>query len=77
MLKVGDRIVCVKEVVDLTVDRIYQVINVREHPEKDICIKGDDGYNWWFGQMGSTQPWTIFFVTEKEFIRNQKIDKII
>ncbi len=77
MLKVGDRIVCVKEVVDLTVDRIYQVINVREHPEKDICIKGDDGYNWWFGQMGSTEPWTIFFVTEKEFIRNQKIDKII
>jgi hypothetical protein len=62
---------------DLTIGKTYEVIQIRDFPEKDICIKSNDGYNWWFGQVGSSQPWTMFFITETEFIRNQKIEKLI
>jgi hypothetical protein len=80
ILSVGDIIYC-KEVLseDLTLDKGYQIIHTR-HKDRwngnDICINDDSGANWWFGQIGETECWTNWFVTEKEFIRNKKISEL-
>lgn len=42
----------------------------------DICIKWLDGTNWWWGQIGYSEPWTKMFITEKQYQRNKKIKEI-
>ena len=87
-LKVGDKIYCVADVNDLTKNKYYEVINVRKGnfsicdnltsylSYDDICIKDDTGCNWWFGQIGETEPWTIWFISEKEWLRKIKLEKL-
>lgn len=42
----------------------------------DICIGWLDGLDWWWGQIGYSEPWTKMFITEKEYLRNKKIEQI-
>lgn len=82
MLKVGDKIVCIKhEITDLTYGKTYVVTQTRNRSlrgdDKDICIVDDGGYNWWFGQIGYFEPWTMWFVSEIDWNRDKKIEKII
>ena len=80
ILKIGDIIYCkyvLSEV--LTLNKGYQIINTRPKDRfnaNDICINDDDGANWWFGQIGESECWTNWFVTEKEFIRNKKLTEL-
>jgi len=79
MLYVNDVIICNKYItfVPITYEKEYVVQYTRSHPEKDLCIKDDLGYDWWLGQIGSTECWTNWFITKKEFQRNKKIEFII
>jgi hypothetical protein len=43
-------------------------------PTEDICIDVDGP--WWFGQIGSTEPWTNWFVLEKQWLRVQKLKEL-
>jgi len=77
MLKVRDFIVCNASNVDcLTYGKKYEIIDVRHIPEEDICILDNDGFKWWFGQVGSSDPWTMYFTNESSW-REQKINSII
>jgi hypothetical protein len=40
--------------------------------EEDICI--DD--IWWFGQIGSSEPWTNWFVLDKQWQRVEKLKEL-
>ena len=78
----GDKLVCVKPIGNLVYGKTYLVIRVRHHEiypkiatghEEDyICI--DD--IWWFGQIGSTEPWTNWFVLEKQWKREEKLKEL-
>jgi hypothetical protein len=52
--------------------KTYLVINNRSHEEEDICID----VIWWFGQIGSTEPWTNWFVLEKQWLRVEKLKEL-
>ena len=39
----------------------------------DIAIRWLDGTKWWWGQIGSSEPWTDKFITEKVYLRDKKI----
>jgi hypothetical protein len=54
--------------------KTYLVINTRSHEEEDICIDFDGP--WWFGQIGSTEPWTNWFVLEKQWLRVEKLKEL-
>lgn len=74
MLKIGNIIYCEKVLGEgLTLNKGYQII---QWDGNDICINDDSGANWWFGQIGETECWTNWFVTEKEFIRNKKLTEL-
>lgn len=76
----GDKLVCVKPMGNLVYGKTYLVIRVRHHArarlatshEEDICI--DD--IWWFGQIGSTEPWTNWFVLDKQWLREIKLEQL-
>jgi hypothetical protein len=42
----------------------------------DICILDDDGSNWWFGQIGETECWNNWFITEKQLRRENNLKEI-
>jgi|ERR1035437_145437 hypothetical protein len=44
--------------------------------EADICIRDDEGSNWWFGQIGSSEAWTRWFYSEKEWRRNKNLEDL-
>jgi hypothetical protein len=84
-LKDGDKIYCtVDNVNNLTKNKCYEVIKTRENiysgilrkKVDDICIKDDTGLKWWFGQIGEFEPWTMWFITEKEWLRNEKLKEL-
>ena len=79
-LEIGDKIYCYKLVGDgLTLDKSYKVVNIRSRDRwngDDICILDDSGSNWWFGQIGETECWTNWFISEKEWIRNNKLNEL-
>jgi len=79
-LKIGDKIYCKKILGDgLTLDKWYQVIHTRPKDRwngDDICINDDSGQHWWFGQIGVTECWTNWFVSEKEWLRQDKLNKL-
>lgn len=60
ILKVGDKIYCVADVNNLTKNK----------------IKDDTVFNWWFGQIGESEPWINWFVSEKEWLRNLKLKEL-
>ena len=86
-LEVGDKIVCYKPIGELTLGKTYKVVHTRgestfmeaihgdDMSDGDICIHDDHGINWWFGQIGSFEPWTMWFVTEDQW-RERKIEMI-
>lgn len=82
-LNKGDKIVCIMNDIDgLTYGKSYEIVHTKKHndfysQEDDICIKDDMNLNWWFGQIGTTECWTMWFVTEQQWIRQQKLDQII
>ena len=69
----------------MTYGKSYEVVNTRNYLTDDICIRGDDGLSWWFEQIkdpnssnlgdiiyaGGWQCWTMWFITEKEWSRDQ------
>ena len=79
-LSVGDKIYCKLEISnDLTFGKGYVVTNTRTKNRwngDDICILDDDGSNWWFGQIGETECWTNWFISEKEWIRDKKLNEL-
>lgn len=86
-LKIGDKIYCYKLVGEgLTLGEEYIITNVRfggnreeEQNQKQydyICILDDNGTNWWFGQIGETECWTSWFISENQWIRNNKLKEI-
>ena len=74
----GDKLVCVKPMGNLVYGKTYLVVNTRkisntwEKEEDIICI--DD--IWWFGQIGSTEPWTNWFVLDKQWQRAEKLKEL-
>ena len=75
----GDKLVCVKPMGNLVYGKTYLVINTRNpnsfalnYEEDDICIEGI----WWFGQIGSTEPWTNWFVLENQWQRDKKLEEL-
>jgi len=78
----GDKLVCVKPMGNLVYGKTYLVINARNttleedgggyYPEDVICIDGI----WWFGQIGSSEPWTNWFVLEKQWLRVEKLKEL-
>lgn len=82
-LNEGDSIVCImSDIDDLTYGKSYEIVHTRKptqfRPEEDdICIKDDKNLNWWFGQIGTTECWDMWFVTEKQWERQQKIDQLL
>jgi hypothetical protein len=64
------------------IGRPFMVNQVRERGylkfhEDDICIRWIDDTDWWWGQIGSSEPWTKKFITEKEYLRNKKINELL
>lgn len=78
-LKVGDKIYSKVSSSDITLDKAYVVTQVRDKTHwtgDDICILDNSGLNWWFGQIGETECWTGWFISEKEWIRNKKLEEL-
>ncbi len=82
-LNVGDEIVCYNPIGDLVYGKTYTIIRTREKSKwcgDDICIDDNDKKfdgNWWFGQIGETECWTNWFVTKKEWIRDNKLNELL
>lgn len=76
-LKKGNILVCILEdMEDLTYGKRYEIVHTRDGFEDDICIKDDLNLNWWFGQVGVSESWVGWFVTEKQWERDEKLQKI-
>ncbi len=78
-LQIGDKIYCKVDGSLLTLGKGYVVIHTRSKDRwngDDICILDDDGSNWWFGQIGETECWTNWFVSEKEWLRDKKLKEL-
>ena len=79
-LEIGDKIFCKKVIGEgLTFGKEYYIIHTRPKDRwngDDICINDDSGLNWWFGQIGETECWTEWFISEKEWIRNKKLEEL-
>lgn len=77
----GDIIVCIINGSDsITYSKEYLVKYTRVKSrwvQDDICIEDDGGYDWWFGQIGSTESWTDFFITKKQWDRDNKLNNIL
>ena len=77
ILKIGDIIYCKKVLGEgLTLNKGYQVIHTSDRWNGKFSINDDSGTNWWFGQIGETECWTNWFITEKEFIRDKKLKEL-
>jgi hypothetical protein len=81
-LEIGDKIYC-KELIgggSLTLNKGYVIRQTRPRlfrwNSDDICILDDNGHNWWFGQIGETECWTNWFVSEKEWLRENLLNKL-
>jgi hypothetical protein len=78
-LVVGDKLVCIKPIAKnidfcLQYGDTYMVINTRSEEEEDICIYFDGP--WWFGQIGYSEPWTNWFVLERQWTREMRLKEI-
>jgi len=83
-LRVGDKIYSKRNgdklISDnITANKAYEVIWVRHKTRyngDDICIEDDGGSSWWFGQIGEDECWSNWFISEKEWLRNKKLDEL-
>jgi len=78
-LEIGDKIYCKNPIGELSLDKEYEVVHTRPRDRwngDDICILDDNGSNWWFGQIGETECWTNWFVSEKEWLREKKLNEL-
>ena len=85
-LEIGDKIYCYKLIgarmaQGLTLGKEYMITSVRTQVSNNdngdyICILDDSGTNWWFGQIGEIECWTSWFISEKQWIRNNKLKEI-
>jgi hypothetical protein len=78
-LEIGDKIYCKNQMTELTLDKEYVIVHTRPRDRwngDDICINDDSGSNWWFGQIGETECWTNWFISEKEWLREKKLNEI-
>ena len=74
-LEVGDKLVCVNLLERLEYGKTYTIIEARlNYDEEDICIDVDGP--WWFGQIGFSEPWTNWFILEKQWTRNKKLEEL-
>ncbi len=74
-LKVGDILYIKKEGTELS-DRPFTVTKLRSatfHHRDDVCVEWLDGAEWWWGQIGEDEPWSLVFITEVEYFRNKKL----
>ena len=61
----------------------FKVTKIRPKPSYRMGLDGDDiciqyeGHDWWWGQIGEFEPWTIMFMTEKQYLRDKKLDQIL
>jgi predicted double-glycine peptidase len=88
MINLNDILYCIKEIPGLTYGKSYKVITLQKYnkdkslsgvnlTKNDICIYNDDMMAHWFGQIGTFEPWTNWFVTEIQWKRNEKINQLI
>ena len=79
-LEIGDKIYCKNnQMGELTLDKGYEVVHTRPRDRcngDDICINDDFGSYWWFGQIGETECWTNWFISEKEWLRENKLNEL-
>jgi len=76
-LGVGDVIYCVSSMDNLTLGKGYKIVYVREDRDGgSVCILGDDGVGWWFGQIGGFEPWDRWFVSETVWFRMMKLEDL-
>jgi hypothetical protein len=65
---------------DELANRPFRIIDVRTKSSygngDDICIKWVDDTNWWWGQIGETEPWTNMFIDEKHYQRNKNLESL-
>lgn len=65
---------------DELANRPFKVIDTRKKSSygdgDDICIKWVDDTNWWWGQIGETEPWTNMFIDEKHYNRNKNLESL-
>jgi len=70
----------IKFTFDQLVNKPFEVIDTRLRTQysegNDICIKWLDGTNWWWGQIGESEPWTKMFIDEKSYSRNRKLEEL-
>ena len=79
-LEVGDKLVCVNVLDRLVYGETYTIVDTTIHyGEEDICIDVDGQWSLnslWIGQIGSSEPWTNWFVLEKQWTRNKKLKEL-
>ncbi len=82
-LEIGDKIYCksaeATTLGELSLDKAYEVVHTRPRDRwngDDICILDDNGSNWWFGQIGETECWANWFISEKEWLREKKLNEL-
>ena len=73
MLKIGDVLVCFNPIHGLEYGKSYRVNQTRRSFDYEIGISGS---TWWFGQIGSSEPWTNWFVLEKQWQRMEKLKEL-
>ena len=61
----------------LTVTNVRNSKRYNGELDEEICIKWFDGSNWWWGQIGYFEPWTILFITEKQYLRDKKLIQLL
>jgi len=77
-LKEDDIIVCKTNIfINLTYGKMYPVLYTTLYQNDDICILDDDGQKHWFGQIGSSECWTKWFVTKEYWDRNENIKSLL
>lgn len=79
MLKIGDVLVCVRPMDGLEYGKSYAIVRTRISTEPvwyhDICVYCKD-MPWWFGQTGTSECWTNWFVLEKDWKRNERLKEL-
>ncbi len=76
MLKIGDVLVCIRPLAGLEYGKSYTIVRTRiDFGNHDICIYCKD-QPWWFGQTGTSECWTNWFVLEKDWKRNERLKEL-
>lgn len=84
MLKVGGILYCVKKICDFNVNKGYTIyathrkIKFNKDVELfEITLYDDRGSKCIFGDIGSYESFTNWFITEEQYIRNIKLEELL